>query len=103
MDCRLPKAFRWYAFHLLPVLSHPHFLLDTLKTTTPLVTKVLLQWLTESYYFHRMSELEREAAIQAGLLTRPRGIGFGIGLAVAMFAMQGTDAPLHSSSESFHL
>lgn len=62
---------------------------DTLKTTTPLVNKVLLEWLTESYYFHRMPPLEREAALQAGLLTRPRGIGFGIGLAVALFAMQG--------------
>ncbi|KAJ2916152.1 hypothetical protein MD484_g4261, partial [Candolleomyces efflorescens] len=61
---------------------------DTLKTTTPLVTKVLLEWLTEAYYFHRMGELEREAAIQAGLLKRPRGVGFGIGLAVALFVMQ---------------
>ncbi|RXW15854.1 hypothetical protein EST38_g10001 [Candolleomyces aberdarensis] len=61
---------------------------DTLKTTTPLVNKVLLQWLTETYYFHRIPELEREAAIQAGSLTRPRGVGFGIGLAVALFLMQ---------------
>ncbi|KAJ3518977.1 hypothetical protein NMY22_g13415 [Coprinellus aureogranulatus] len=66
---------------------------DTLKTTTPLVNKVLLQWLTDSYVFHQIPEAEREAAVAAGSLTRPRGIGFGIGLAVAVFAMQ-DDEPL---------
>ena len=89
MDCRFLEALRRYAFYFLPVPSRPHLHPDTLKTTTPLVTKVLLEWLTETYYFHRMPELEREAAVQAGMLTRPRGVGFGIGLAVALFAMQG--------------
>ncbi|TEB30865.1 multidrug resistance-associated ABC transporter [Coprinellus micaceus] len=61
---------------------------DSLKTTTPLVNKVLLQWLTDSYVFHNLPEAERDAAVAAGQLARPRGIGFGIGLAVAVFAMQ---------------
>lgn len=61
---------------------------DTLKTTTPLVNKVLLQWLTDSYVYHRLSEAERAAAVESGAMSKPRGIGFGIGLAFALFAMQ---------------
>ncbi len=58
--------------------------LDTLRTTTPLVTKVLLNWLTESYIYHRLpDEVKATAAV-----SQPRGIGFGIGLAFALFAMQ---------------
>lgn len=71
-------------------LIRDHDPVDTLKTTTPLVNKVLLQWLTDSYIFHNTPEAEREAALQGGFLTKPRGIGFGIGLAFALFAMQGT-------------
>ncbi|KAH6909905.1 ATP-dependent bile acid permease [Coprinopsis sp. MPI-PUGE-AT-0042] len=55
---------------------------DTLKTTTPLVTRVMLNWVTESYVYHRLSEAEREGQ------PAPRGIGFGVGLAFALFAMQ---------------
>ncbi|TFK23810.1 ATP-dependent bile acid permease [Coprinopsis marcescibilis] len=61
---------------------------DVLKTTTPLLTRVLLQWLGESYRFHRLSEAEQNAAVESGLLQKPRGIGYGIGLAFAFFAMQ---------------
>jgi hypothetical protein len=57
---------------------------DTLKTTTPLLNKVLLTWLAESYFYHR---LPPTAAAAAGL-KKPRGIGYGIGLAVGLFSMQ---------------
>lgn len=61
------------------------WVVDTLKTTSPLVNKVLLTWLTESYFFYRATDAER-AALN---LTQPRGIGYGIGLAFALFVMQG--------------
>ncbi|KAG6863993.1 hypothetical protein C0991_001277, partial [Blastosporella zonata] len=57
---------------------------DTLKTTTPLVTKVLLAWLTNSYIYHRLSDEEKAS----GSIDKPQGIGYGIGLAIALFAMQ---------------
>ncbi|KAJ7148941.1 multidrug resistance-associated ABC transporter [Mycena crocata] len=57
---------------------------DTLKTTTPLVTKVLLTWLTESYIVYHATDAEKAS----GLLPKPRGIGYGIGLGVAIFMMQ---------------
>ncbi|KAF9042985.1 multidrug resistance-associated ABC transporter [Panaeolus papilionaceus] len=60
---------------------------DTLKTTTPLVTKVFLTWLTESYIYFRLSDEQRIAAAAQGL-TKPRGIGYGIGVAFALFVMQ---------------
>ncbi|RDB26371.1 Oligomycin resistance ATP-dependent permease YOR1 [Hypsizygus marmoreus] len=59
-------------------------LADTLKTTTPLLTKVLLTWLTNSYIYYRLSD-EQKAASGA---TQPQGIGYGIGLAIGLFAMQ---------------
>ena len=62
-----------------------HLRLDTFKTTTPLVNKVLLTWLTNSYTFYRASESERSLLG----ISKPQGIGFGIGLAFALFAMQG--------------
>jgi len=58
---------------------------DTLKTTTPLVTKVLLAWLTESYIYVRTTDEEHLALG----LQKPRGIGYGIGVAVGLFVMQG--------------
>lgn len=59
---------------------------DTLKTTTPLVNKVLLNWLTNSYVFYHASEAERSFLG----LDKPQGIGYGIGLAFALFVMQGS-------------
>ena len=56
---------------------------DTLKTTSPLLNKVILDWLSESYFYYRLSEIERTA------IPKPRGIGYGIGLAFALFVMQG--------------
>ena len=58
---------------------------DTLKTTTPLLNKVILTWLTDSYIYVRTTEAQR--AING--IPEPRGIGYGIGLAVALFIMQG--------------
>ncbi|KAG5645383.1 hypothetical protein DXG03_006336 [Asterophora parasitica] len=57
---------------------------DTLKTTTPLLTKVLLAWLTDSYIYHRLSDAQKAS----GEIKQPQGIGYGIGLAVGLFAMQ---------------
>ncbi|KAJ7175337.1 multidrug resistance-associated ABC transporter [Mycena filopes] len=59
-------------------------LADTLKTTTPLLNKVILTWLTESYIVYHATDAEKAS----GLLPKPRGIGYGIGLGVALFAMQ---------------
>ncbi|KAH8103355.1 multidrug resistance-associated ABC transporter [Cristinia sonorae] len=68
----------WWTAGFLTLLS------TTLKTTTPLVTKVLLTWLTESYIYYRTSD-EEHASLG---LNKPRGVGFGIGIAFAIFAMQ---------------
>ncbi|KAI5122830.1 hypothetical protein M0805_003125 [Coniferiporia weirii] len=51
---------------------------DTLNTTTPLITKLLLAWLAEAFAF----------AQSDGATPRPRSVGYGIGLGVALFAMQ---------------
>lgn len=68
---------------------------DVLKTTTPLLTKVILTWLTQSYIYYRLSD-EQQAS---GLLEKPRGIGYGIGLAFALFVMQGK----HGSDMLFYV
>src|ERR1700722_10639323 len=60
--------------------------LDTLKTTTPLLTKVILIWLEESYFYYRTPPEERGSLP----FSKPKGLGYGIGLAFALFAMQGT-------------
>jgi ATP-binding cassette, subfamily C (CFTR/MRP), member 1 len=57
---------------------------DVLKTTSPLVSKKILAYLAESFAWHRLSEQERQAAG----LAPPRGIGYGVGLAFALFVMQ---------------
>ena len=61
---------------------------DILRTTSPLLNKVLLTWLADSYVYFRLSDTERTAAAAAGIF-KPRGIGYGIGLAFALFIMQG--------------
>lgn len=55
---------------------------DTLQTTTPLVIQKLLNWLEERYYFWKALPSDRD------LLQHPHGIGYGIGLAFAIFVMQ---------------
>ena len=61
------------------------YALDTLKTTTPLLNQVLLTWLADSYIYFNLSDTERTATA----ISKPRGIGYGIGLAFALFVMQG--------------
>ncbi|KAL0574913.1 hypothetical protein V5O48_007057 [Marasmius crinis-equi] len=85
-DASITKALhavffvRWWFAGLLQLCS------DALKITTPLVNQILLTWLSESYLFFRTTEEERAAA---GInLNTPRGVGFGIGLAFAIFSMQ---------------
>jgi ATP-binding cassette subfamily C (CFTR/MRP) protein 1 len=51
--------------------------------TTPLLNQVFLNWLTESLVYFRLSDTERTA------ISKPPGIGYGIGLAFALFVMQG--------------
>jgi ATP-binding cassette, subfamily C (CFTR/MRP), member 1 len=58
---------------------------DTLKTTTPLLNKVLLTWLVNSYIYYRLSDEEKAA----GNIAKPKGVGYGIGLAFGLFVMQG--------------
>lgn len=53
----------------------------------------LLAWLTASYVYSRLSDEQRAASG----LQQPQGIGYGIGLAFAIFAMQGELWPLLSS------
>jgi len=49
----------------------------------------LITWLTESFIFAQLSSVERDEAAAAGFKA-PRGIGYGIGLAFALFVMQET-------------
>lgn len=65
--------------------------LDTLNTTTPLVTEALLRWLTESFVYFRLTGAEQAAAAVVGL-SKPQGVGYGIGLGFAIFIMQGENA-----------
>lgn len=58
---------------------------DTLKTVSPLVNKVILTWLTNSYVYYKAGP----AAAAAAGIAKPQGIGYGIGLGFALFAMQG--------------
>ncbi|KZP34073.1 multidrug resistance-associated ABC transporter, partial [Athelia psychrophila] len=78
----------WWASGLLLFGS------NILQTTSPLITKLLLSWLTDCYSYHQyaaLSPAEQAQADDADFdLTLPlqRGIGYGIGLAFALFAMQ---------------
>ncbi|KAJ3982865.1 multidrug resistance-associated ABC transporter [Lentinula detonsa] len=69
----------WWTSGMLKLVS------DTLKTTTPLVNKVILTWLTDSFVYYKATPSERT---ELGLTSAPRGIGYGIGLAFALFVMQ---------------
>ncbi|KAH9950728.1 multidrug resistance-associated ABC transporter [Amylocystis lapponica] len=55
-----------------------------LNTTSPLVNKLLLTYLGDSYAYFRVSAAERTALG----LTAPQGIGYGVGIAFAIFVMQ---------------
>ncbi|KAF8580407.1 multidrug resistance-associated ABC transporter [Ramaria rubella] len=66
--------WRWWLAGLLKFIG------DTLQTTLPLVNKALLAWLTESFIFSQTVPVPGQAP--------PRGIAYGIGLAIAVFGMQ---------------
>ncbi|KAJ7658484.1 multidrug resistance-associated ABC transporter [Mycena rosella] len=70
-------------------------LADTLKTTTPLLTKLILTWLTESYFYYHATDAEKAS----GPLPQPRGIGYGIGLGCALFAMQEISSLMTNQSQ----
>lgn len=74
--------------------------IDTLKTTTPLLNKVILNWLSASYLYSRVNDEERATLG----LSKPKGIGYGIGLAIALFVMQGVLQKLMywAASNTFH-
>ncbi|CCM00202.1 uncharacterized protein FIBRA_02230 [Fibroporia radiculosa] len=68
--------WKWWAAGILTLIA------NTLNTCTPLVSQVLLTWLTDSYTYHRTSIEQREGLIP------PQGIGYGIGLSFGLFLMQ---------------
>ncbi|KNZ81013.1 Multidrug resistance-associated protein 1 [Termitomyces sp. J132] len=84
-DSSLFKALHTAFFKRIWIAGALHLCSDTLKTLTPLLNKVILTWLTNSYVYFRLSD-EQKAS---GIIERPRGIGYGIGLAFALFVMQG--------------
>ncbi|KAG5729874.1 Multidrug resistance-associated protein 1 [Termitomyces sp. T112] len=83
-DSSLFKALHTAFFKRIWIAGALHLCSDTLKTLTPLLNKVILTWLTNSYVYFRLSD-EQKAS---GIIERPRGIGYGIGLAFALFVMQ---------------
>ncbi|KIY65429.1 multidrug resistance-associated ABC transporter [Cylindrobasidium torrendii FP15055 ss-10] len=56
---------------------------DSLKTTSPLVLQVFLEWLAATYVWHNTSEEQRQAIG----LSEPQGVGYGIGVGIGVFAM----------------
>ncbi|KAG6856148.1 hypothetical protein H0H87_007053 [Tephrocybe sp. NHM501043] len=84
-DSSVFKALHAAFFKRIWIAGALHLCSDVLKTTTPLLNKVILTWLTNSYVYHRLSDEEKTL----GILEQPRGIGYGIGLAFALFVMQG--------------
>ncbi|TFY55007.1 hypothetical protein EVJ58_g8525 [Rhodofomes roseus] len=66
----------WWTSGILTLLG------NTLQTTTPLVNQRLLNWLEERCYYWQVPSADRT------LISQPQGIGYGIGLAFAIFVMQ---------------
>ncbi|KAJ2926057.1 hypothetical protein H1R20_g11027, partial [Candolleomyces eurysporus] len=83
-DASLFKTLHSMLFSRIWISGFLTLVADTLRTTTPLVSKVMLEWLASSYLFVRLGDVER-AAIG---LTEPRGIAYGIGVAIGIFVMQ---------------
>ncbi|KAJ7893786.1 multidrug resistance-associated ABC transporter [Mycena leptocephala] len=98
-DSSLGKALHGTLF--TPFWTAGVFLLiaETLRTTTPLVNQILLTWLVNSYIYVRLTDEER----QAFNIGKPQGIGYGIGLAFALFAMQGSTALFMTLSAAYYL
>lgn len=83
-DGSLAKALFKLVYSQLCVSGVLTLIADTLRTTTPLVSKVLLNWLVAAYVYVRVGETERAALG----LAAPRGIAYGIGVGIGIFAMQ---------------
>lgn len=77
----------WHRMYAISTDSTCYRQTETLKTTTPLVTKVILTWLSERYIYYRLLDQGGEEAVSE--MSKPKGIGYGIGLAFALFVMQG--------------
>jgi ATP-binding cassette subfamily C (CFTR/MRP) protein 1 len=71
------------------MLSHStvltRWVIDTLKSMSPLLNRIILAWLTQCYTYHGLSDEEKSTH---GVV-EPRGIAYGIGLAIGLFSMQG--------------
>ncbi|KAF8124850.1 hypothetical protein K438DRAFT_2034116 [Mycena galopus ATCC 62051] len=73
---------------------------DTLKTTTPLLTKVILTWLTNAYVVYHATPAQIAEAEAAGVpLPKVQGIGYGVGLACALFVMQEVSSLMTNHSQ----
>ena len=68
-----------------PPLSAEVHAPDMLQTTVPLINKLLLMWLAESYVNHHFGAVPS--------VPLPQGIGYGVGLAITLFTMQGECGP----------
>lgn len=83
-DASLVRALHRTFFLRIWVAGMLNLASDTLKTTTPLLTKVILNWLVNSYVYNRLSDQEKAS----GIIPKPKGVGYGIGLAFCLFVMQ---------------
>ncbi|KAM0755919.1 ATP-dependent bile acid permease [Meredithblackwellia eburnea MCA 4105] len=78
----ISKTFAWpfYSSAVFMIMS------SLLQTLSPMITKHLLAYITDSYIWHKVGG-NPEAASALGA-TRPAGVGVGIGYAVGLWAMQ---------------
>ncbi|GAW10561.1 multidrug resistance-associated ABC transporter [Lentinula edodes] len=96
----LPKAIHRQFFWQCWSTGFLVLIAQTLTTLTPLVTKVLLTWLTESYVFSHLSSAEQAEPSTLGL-TKPQGIGYGVGVAIGLFVMQQGASLINAHSSKF--
>jgi hypothetical protein len=62
----------------------------------PLLTEVLLTWLTDSFVYFRLTDAGQAAATAQGL-SKPQGLWHGIGLGFAIFITQGENLNISST------
>ena len=70
-------------------------ILDTLRATTPLITRAFLAWLVKVHAYQHFDNSGNPASPP----DKPQGAGYGIGLALALFAMQGDPCSCHPRYE----
>jgi len=83
-DSPLTKTLHHTFFFHIWTAGILKLLSDTLKTMTPLLSKVILTWLANSYTYFRLSDAQRAASD----IKQPQGMTYGIGLAIGLFTMQ---------------